>query len=40
MTGQNVVIDGGSTLTNAQMDPLLEQLLGVSDPSRDDTADS
>lgn len=40
VTGQNVVIDGGSTLTNAQMDPLLEQLLGVSDPSRDDTADS
>lgn len=27
LTGQNVVLDGGSTLTNAQMDPVLGPLL-------------
>ena len=28
VTGQNLVIDGGSVLTNAQMDPLFTELLG------------
>ncbi len=28
LTGQNLVIDGGSTLTSAQMDPILRGLLG------------
>ena len=28
ITGQNIVIDGGSTLTNPQVDPLLRRLLG------------
>ncbi len=28
LTGQNIVVDGGSTLSSAQMDPLFDQLLG------------
>lgn len=28
VTGQNIVVDGGSMLTNAQMDPVFEDLLG------------
>jgi len=28
VTGQNLVVDGGSMLPSAQMDPLLRDLLG------------
>lgn len=30
LTGQNIVVDGGSTLASAQVDPLLRRLLGSS----------
>lgn len=40
ITGQNVVIDGGTMLTNAQMDPVLGPLLELfsgGDPDADGT---